>query len=50
MRTNARARNIGWRIDYHFVNSEFLPLLKGAAIWDEVYGSDHCPVVVDLKV
>lgn len=49
-RGGARERNIGWRIDYHFVNKEFLPQVKGAAIWDEVHGSDHCPVVLDLKV
>ncbi|HEY2772594.1 MAG TPA: exodeoxyribonuclease III [Candidatus Binatia bacterium] len=49
-RAGARERNIGWRIDYHFVNREFLPLVEGAAIWDEVHGSDHCPVVIDLKV
>jgi len=50
LRLGARARNVGWRIDYHFVNEEFLPSVSGAAIWDEVYGSDHCPVVVDLKL
>ncbi|HXC50245.1 MAG TPA: exodeoxyribonuclease III [Candidatus Limnocylindrales bacterium] len=49
-RIGVRERNIGWRIDYHFVNREFLPAVKAAAIWDEVYGSDHCPVVVDLNV
>lgn len=49
-RAGARERNIGWRIDYHFVNREFLPAVTGAAIWDEVHGSDHCPVVVDLSV
>lgn len=48
-RAGARERNIGWRIDYQFVNKEFLPQVKGAAIWDEVHGSDHCPVVLDLK-
>jgi len=49
-RGGARERNIGWRIDYHFVNREFLPMVQAAAIWDEVHGSDHCPVVVDLKL
>ena len=49
-RGGARERNIGWRIDYHFVNKEFLPSVKAAAIWDEVHGSDHCPVVIDLKL
>jgi exodeoxyribonuclease-3 len=48
-RAGARPRNIGWRIDYHFVNKEFLPLVKGADIWPEVHGSDHCPVVLDVN-
>lgn len=48
-RGGARERNIGWRIDYHFVNKEFLPRVVAAAIWDEVHGSDHCPVVVDIE-
>jgi exodeoxyribonuclease III len=48
--SGARARNIGWRIDYHFVNEEFLSMVKAAEVWDEVHGSDHCPVVLDLKV
>jgi exodeoxyribonuclease-3 len=48
-RAGARERNIGWRIDYHFVNKEFLPSVKGAAIWSETPGSDHAPVVVDVE-
>jgi exodeoxyribonuclease-3 len=49
-RAGARDRNIGWRIDYHFVNREYLPRVRGADIWSEVPGSDHAPVVVDLAV
>ena len=48
-RAGARDRNIGWRIDYHFVNSEFVPSLKSAEIRPEVMGSDHCPVTIDLR-
>ena len=48
-RAGARDRNIGWRIDYHFVNAELLPNVKSAEIWPHVMGSDHCPVVVELK-
>ncbi len=49
-RGGARDRNIGWRIDYHFVNEEFLPRITGAGISPEVMGSDHCPISVDLDL
>ena len=48
-RAVARARNIGWRIDYVFVNEEFLPRVKKAFILDNIMGSDHCPVGIELK-
>ena len=48
-RMNARAKNIGWRIDYFCVNSEFSPHVKDAFILGEVTGSDHCPVGILLK-
>jgi exodeoxyribonuclease III len=44
MRTRARERNVGWRIDYFFVNEEALPRCLGAEIHMDVMGSDHCPV------
>ncbi|NBB91098.1 MAG: exodeoxyribonuclease III [Spirochaetes bacterium] len=47
-RANARARNIGWRIDYHCVNGAAAPRVKSADILPEIYGSDHCPVVLEL--
>ncbi len=43
-RLNARARNIGWRIDYFCVDAKSNKRLLEAAILDEVMGSDHCPV------
>jgi exodeoxyribonuclease-3 len=49
MRTQARKRNVGWRIDYFFVNNEFLPKVKDAFILSEVMGSDHCPIGIELK-
>jgi exodeoxyribonuclease-3 len=49
IRTGARARNIGWRIDYHFISENLKPHLKNAFILPEVMGSDHCPVGVELK-
>ena len=47
-RFGARKRNVGWRIDYFFVDSEFIPLVKNAFIQSEVMGSDHCPVGIEL--
>lgn len=47
-RTRARERNVGWRLDYFFVNEEFKDKVKSAGILSEVMGSDHCPV--DLKL
>ncbi len=47
-RGGARARNVGWRIDYVYASKSALPFLKRAYILPEVTGSDHCPVGVDL--
>lgn len=46
---NARARNIGWRIDYFCVSKKLKPKLKKASILSKVMGSDHCPVTLELK-
>lgn len=48
-RGGARAKNVGWRIDYHCVNADFMPRVKSAAILNQVTGSDHCPVVITVK-
>jgi len=50
MKTRARERNVGWRIDYFFVNKEFTPHVKKAFIMQDVMGSDHCPIglIIDL--
>ncbi len=48
-RFGARGKNIGWRIDYHCVNSGFLDNVEDVKILDEVMGSDHCPVSIILK-
>lgn len=48
-KTGARARNVGWRIDYFFVNEEFLPKVKSAFILKNVTGSDHCPIGLEIK-
>ena len=47
-RFNARKNNAGWRIDYFIVSDRLKENIKGADIWSEVLGSDHCPVVLDL--
>ena len=49
-RFNARSRNVGWRIDYFFVNEEFKPKVKNAFIQPDVMGSDHCPIGLELEV
>jgi exodeoxyribonuclease-3 len=46
----ARARNVGWRIDYVMVAEALVPLLKRAQIHPEVLGSDHCPVSIELAL
>lgn len=48
-RTRGRERNVGWRLDYHCVNEEFMPRVKRAWILSEVMGSDHCPVGIEVK-
>jgi exodeoxyribonuclease-3 len=47
---NARPRNLGWRIDYELVSPDLATRIDKAAILDQVMGSDHCPIEVDLKV
>jgi len=47
-RFRAREKNVGWRIDYFLVSERLLPHLKSADIHDDIMGSDHCPVSLDL--
>ena len=47
-RFGARQRNIGWRIDYFFTNQEFADNISDADIHEDVMGSDHCPVSIEL--
>jgi exodeoxyribonuclease-3 len=47
-RAGARGKNVGWRIDYFLVSEAFLPQVKKADILDQVLGSDHCPVLLEL--
>lgn len=48
MKTRARDRNVGWRIDYFFVSPSLLSKLTRATIHTELQGSDHCPIAIEL--
>ena len=47
-RMNAREKNVGWRIDYFLISELLMPKISNAFILNEIYGSDHCPVGVEL--
>lgn len=50
LKSGARARNVGWRIDYYYVSEDLLPSLTGAFIMSNVMGSDHCPIGITLNI
>lgn len=50
MKTRARERNVGWRIDYIFTSKVLEKNIKKAEIVDTVYGSDHCPILVEMDL
>lgn len=50
MFTRARDRNVGWRIDYHFVSDTLVDQVKDAWIMQDIMGSDHCPVGIELDI
>lgn len=47
-RANARSRNLGWRIDYHFVSNSMSHRIRNADIFPDVIHSDHCPVYLEI--
>ncbi len=47
---NSRARNVGWRIDYFLVSDSLVPHIKDAMIYDQILGSDHCPVGLKIEI
>lgn len=49
-RFNARANNAGWRIDYFLVSEALVERVRAASIYPEVFGSDHCPVGVEIDL
>ena len=46
---NARANNVGWRIDYFFISEKLKDKLKSAEIYESIFGSDHCPISIELE-
>jgi len=49
-RSNARSKNLGWRLDYHMVTEPLAACIKDAGITNEAAHSDHCPVWVDMDI
>lgn len=49
-RGGARDRNVGWRIDYFLASESILPKVTNAEILSDVYGSDHCPVLLEMEL
>ncbi len=49
-KTRARERNVGWRLDYFFADRKCMKYISKAFIMKEVYGSDHCPVGIRIKL
>lgn len=45
-----RERNIGWRIDYFLISNESIDLVKNTKIYSNIYGSDHCPIGLEIAV
>ena len=48
-RFKAREKNAGWRIDYFLVSNRFAQRVKDARILTDVFGSDHCPVLIEIE-
>jgi len=49
LKSKARERNVGWRIDYFFVSDNLAGRVKSASILSHIEGSDHCPVELEIK-
>ncbi|MEQ1875834.1 MAG: exodeoxyribonuclease III [Bdellovibrionia bacterium] len=48
-RPGVREKNVGWRLDYFLTNGEFQARLKSSSHRNDVLGSDHCPVILEIK-
>jgi exodeoxyribonuclease-3 len=49
-RANARANNVGWRIDYYYVSEDLKEYISDAKILSDVFGSDHCPILLEMEI
>jgi len=49
MKTFARDRNVGWRLDYFFTSPDLKEKIARAEILNNMFGSDHCPALLELK-
>jgi exodeoxyribonuclease-3 len=49
IKTRARDRNVGWRLDYFFADSKIIPKIKNTGMLEDYYGSDHCPIWLELN-
>ncbi|MEL7656985.1 MAG: exodeoxyribonuclease III, partial [Bacillota bacterium] len=49
-RFNARANNAGWRIDYFIISDRMKEKVKDVVIFDQIFGSDHCPVQLEIDL
>ena len=47
---HAREKNVGWRIDYFITSKDIEKDIKDAVIYTEVFGSDHCPVGLEIEI
>ena len=50
LKTRARERNVGWRIDYFFVSENLRDAVSSAFILKDVTGADHCPVGIEIEI
>ena len=48
--TKARERNVGWRLDYFVISKELEGKLNKTYIYNDIYGSDHCPIGIDMNM
>ena len=49
-RMRAREKNVGWRIDYFVVSENIIDKVKDSKILNEIFGSDHCPIELDIDI
>lgn len=50
MKTRSREKNVGWRIDYFYTSKSLEKKIVNAQIHDDILGSDHCPISIDVKI